>query len=297
MRRKDAWSHCVTLMRAVRFPISRFPDFPISRFPDFPISDVRTGLRHCLVLATADPTLAALRPVHDHARIEHARHARCTRASLASDARALTLQHALARQHARMSACVTGHWLTVGRPAACASGVHTNCKCSRRARRADVHARCFGLISPDVLHVDVATVRRHETTNEMTTSEMTTNETSKTSEKKYQTSGCACGPKNCETKRPSAQARDPKSSKRTQTRQELCHLLRYTDEMRETSKASETKHEASRCARKPHELRAPRTANPRDQETESRTKNPSTTGRSCAHPFLQEPGVADLGAR
>ena len=47
----------------------------------------------------------------------------------------------------------------------------------------------------------------------MTTSEMTTNETSKTSEKKYQTSGCACGPKNCETKRPSAQAPDPKSSK------------------------------------------------------------------------------------
>jgi ribosome assembly protein YihI (activator of Der GTPase) len=42
---------------------------------------------------------------------------------------------------------------------------------------------------------------------------MTTSETSKTSEKKYQTSGCACGPKNCETKRPSAQARDPKSSK------------------------------------------------------------------------------------
>jgi len=96
---------------ALRYPYARhaFPDFPISRFPDFPISDVRTGLRHCLVLATADPTLAALRPVHDHARTEQARHARCTRASLASDARALTLQHALARQHARMSARVTGH--------------------------------------------------------------------------------------------------------------------------------------------------------------------------------------------
>ena len=115
------------------------------------------------------------------------------------------------------------------------------------------------------------------------TSEMTTSETIKTSEKKYQTSGCACGPKNCETKRPSAQAPDPKSLRRTQTRQELCHLLRYTDEMRETSKASETKHEASGCACEPHELRAPRTANPRDQATESRTKNPSTTGRSCAH--------------
>tara|TARA_B110001450_G_scaffold226512_1_gene225315 strand:+ start:507 stop:812 length:306 start_codon:yes stop_codon:yes gene_type:complete len=58
----------------------------------------RTGLR----LATATPTLAALRPAHaahDHARAEHARHARCTRASLVSDARALTLQHA----HAMMA--------------------------------------------------------------------------------------------------------------------------------------------------------------------------------------------------
>ena len=65
----------------------------------------------------------------------------------------------------------------------------------------------------------------------------------------------------------------------------------------EMNKTNETKHEASGCARELHELRAPRTANPRDQETESRTKNPSTTGRSCAHPFLQEPGVADLGTR
>ena len=51
------------------------------------------------------------------------------------------------------------------------------------------------------------------TTSEMTTNEMTTSETTKTSEKKYQTSGCARGPKNCETNRPSAQAPDPKSSK------------------------------------------------------------------------------------
>ena len=47
-----------------------------------------------------------------------------------------------------------------------------------------------------------------------------------------------------ETKRPSTRSQELKAS-RTQTRQELCHLLRYTDEMRETSKASETKHEAS----------------------------------------------------
>ena len=112
----------------------------------------RTGLR----LATATPALAALRPAHDHARAEHARHARCTRASLASDARALTLQHALARQKQGWCARVTGHWLTVGRPTACASGLHTNCKCSLRARRAGIHARCFGLTSLDVLHVVVA---------------------------------------------------------------------------------------------------------------------------------------------
>jgi hypothetical protein len=71
--RQKACVVCGLSMRAMRFP-----DFPISRFPDRAISDVRTGLRHCLVLVTADPTLAALRPVHDHARTEHARHARCT---------------------------------------------------------------------------------------------------------------------------------------------------------------------------------------------------------------------------
>ena len=52
----------------------------------------RTGLR----LATATPALAALRPAHDHARAEHARHARTMRARLASLAHALTWQHTLA---------------------------------------------------------------------------------------------------------------------------------------------------------------------------------------------------------
>ena len=56
----------------------------------------RTGLR----LATAAmPALAAMRPAHEHARAEHTRHARCTRASLASDAHALTLQHSM--QHVK----------------------------------------------------------------------------------------------------------------------------------------------------------------------------------------------------
>ena len=97
----------------------------------------------------------------------------------------------------------------------------------------------------------------------MTTSEMTTSETSKTSEQKYLTSACVCGSKNCETKRPRVGARTlrrPKSSKH----QETCRALRYTSETRETSKASETKHETSGCACEPHELRT------RDREPKRR---------------------------
>ena len=91
----------------------------------------RTGLR----LATAVmPALAAMRPAHEHARAEHARHARCTRARLASDPHAPTLQHALARQKQGWRARVTGHWLTVGRSAACASGSCIRCKCDRHLR-------------------------------------------------------------------------------------------------------------------------------------------------------------------
>ena len=90
----------------------------------------RTGLR----FATATPALAALRLAHEHTRAEHARHARCTRARLASDARALTLQHALARQKQGWHARVTGHWQRVGRRAACTSGSHTRCKCARHLR-------------------------------------------------------------------------------------------------------------------------------------------------------------------
>ena len=107
----------------------------------------------------------------------------------------------------------------------------------------------------------------------MTTSEMTTSETIKTSEKKYQTSGCARGPKNCETNRPSAQAPDPKSSKPHELKRakNCATLLRYTDEMRETSKASKaskTKHKASGCACdptscEPQESRTQETKRPR----------------------------------
>ena len=89
-RRTSTTPHVKSRMRA-----TRFPDFPISRFPDFPIARFRVYVAHRLArlgLATATLTLAALRLPHEHARVEHARHARCTRASLASDARALTLQ-------------------------------------------------------------------------------------------------------------------------------------------------------------------------------------------------------------
>ena len=76
----------------------------------------RTGLRPRLGLATATPALAALRLPHEHARAEHARHTHCTRASLASDARALTLQPALARKKARLPC--SSHWpLADRRPA------------------------------------------------------------------------------------------------------------------------------------------------------------------------------------
>ena len=76
----------------------------------------RTGLRPRLGLATATPALAALRLPHEHARAEHACHARTMRARLASDARALTLQPALARQKARLPC--SSHWpLADRRPA------------------------------------------------------------------------------------------------------------------------------------------------------------------------------------
>ena len=90
---------CVARVCIAQQTQSSFPDFPISRFPDFPIRGMsRTGLRHCLGLATATPVLAALRPAHEHTRAEHARHARTMRARLASRAHALTWVHTLARQ-------------------------------------------------------------------------------------------------------------------------------------------------------------------------------------------------------
>ena len=79
----------------------------------------------------ASPTLAALRFAHEHTRAQHARHARCTHASLASDAHALTQQHALTRQKHHVVPRVTGHWLTVGRPAAEPSSAQSQRKCTR----------------------------------------------------------------------------------------------------------------------------------------------------------------------
>ena len=82
----------------------------------------------------ASLALAALRLAHEHACADRARHAHCTRASLASDARALTRQHALKRTLQEWRARVTGHWQRVGRRAACASGSHTRCKCTSHFR-------------------------------------------------------------------------------------------------------------------------------------------------------------------
>ena len=92
----------------------------------------RTGM--CRVLATAAPALAALRLAHEHTRAEHARHARTTRARLASRAHALTWQHTLARQKLGCRARVTGHWLTVGRLAAGTSGANALCRHARHLR-------------------------------------------------------------------------------------------------------------------------------------------------------------------
>ena len=125
------------------------------------------------VLATATPTLAALRPAHEHARAEHTRHARCTRASLATDARALTLQHALARQKQGWRARVNGHRLTVGRPAAGTSCSHTLSKHARQLRcsRAPYITHTLCMLSTTT----VATVCREM----MTMSEMMTYDTMK----------------------------------------------------------------------------------------------------------------------
>ena len=79
------------------------------------------GLPACWLAAGCWP---APRLAHEHTRAEHARHARTTRVRLASDAHALTLQHALT-SNLSCRARVTGHWLPVGRLAADTSGAHT----------------------------------------------------------------------------------------------------------------------------------------------------------------------------
>ena len=76
----------------------------------------RTGLR---LASHASPALAALRLAHEHARAEHARHARTTRARLASCAHALTRQHALTSKSlaAVLKSLATG-WPSAGSPLA-----------------------------------------------------------------------------------------------------------------------------------------------------------------------------------
>ena len=154
---------------------------------------------------------------------------------------------------------------------------------SRRARRAGVHARCFGLASLECIMLTLLCYR-YKPTSEMTTSEMTTSETSQTSEKKYQTNACACGSR---TARPRDQdsEQEPSKAPRAEKPQEMCRSLRYTNELSETSKASEKKHEASGCAcelqdPQAHETKSARLG-PRAQESDQ--EHPSAADRSCAH--------------
>ena len=171
----------------------------------------------------------------------------------------------------RTCARLPGHWPVCCLPAQMSGDWQSHARARPvylSARRAGVHARCFGLTSLDVHHVDVALLSRHKTTSEMRTSEMTTSETSQTSEKKYQTNACACGSR---TARPRDQdsEQEPSKAPRAEKPQEMCRSLRYTNELSETSKASEKKHEASGCACGHHELRTRdrEPKRPRDQES------------------------------
>ena len=107
--RAAAYAHtvaCAVLQRASEHSVRRPPRVPLSadellyflllqckkhstaRKDERGLHRKRTGM--CRVLATAAPALAALRLAHEHTRAEHARHARTTRARLASRAHALT---------------------------------------------------------------------------------------------------------------------------------------------------------------------------------------------------------------
>ena len=110
----------------------------------------------------ASPTLAALRLAHEHTRAQHA----STRTLHACEPRqrrahALTQQHALA--HAQKHSVVprvTGHWLTVGRPAAEPSSAQSQRKCTRHISLLTSHVHHPHAVHATHHHCCVATVRR-----------------------------------------------------------------------------------------------------------------------------------------
>ena len=76
----------------------------------------------------ASLALAALRLAHEHACADRARHAHCTRASLASDARALTRQHAL-----KNVPCKNGVLASLATGSASAGALHAHLARTRAA--------------------------------------------------------------------------------------------------------------------------------------------------------------------
>ena len=116
-------------MHATRFPT----DSSILK-NDFKAFAHRASPRHCRAHARCPaPRTRA-----------HACRARSTRTHHACAPRPrIACSHAATRAHVKKlgwRARVTGHWLTVGRPAACTSGSHTRCKCAATSAARAAHA-------------------------------------------------------------------------------------------------------------------------------------------------------------
>ena len=193
--------------------------------------------------------------------------------------------------HAHTRARLPGHWPVCCLPAQMSRDWQSHARArpvylsalDARVARACMHV-ALGWPLLMCIMLTLLCCGRHKMTSEMTTSEMTTSETSQTSEKKYQTNACACGSR---TARPRDQDSEQELSKapRAEKPQEMCRSLRYTNELSETSKASEKKHEASGCAcelqdPQAHETKSARLG-PRAQESDQ--EHPSAADRSCAH--------------
>ena len=118
----------------------------------------RTGICHvlaCLVALTTKRFAAPCTRAHAcRARSSRTHHACAPR-------QPCTCSHAATRAHVKKLGCrarVTGHWPTVGRPAAGTSGSHTRCKHAR-------HLRCvrFPCIADMLCMPSTSTVAQHRT--------------------------------------------------------------------------------------------------------------------------------------